>query len=63
MQAHRFFASPEVIDNGTIRLAAEESHHLAAFCDCVKGRRSRLSTVRDANGSAKLQRFTNRNAG
>ena len=29
MQVHRFFASPEVIDNGTIRLAAEESHHLA----------------------------------
>lgn len=29
MQVHRFFASPEVIDNGTIRLTAEESHHLA----------------------------------
>lgn len=29
MQVHRFFASPEVIENGTIRLPAEESHHLA----------------------------------
>ena len=39
MQVHRFFASPEVIDNGTIRLTAEESHHLARVLRLREGER------------------------
>ena len=39
MQVHRFFALPEVIDNGTIRLTAEESHHLARVLRLREGER------------------------